>query len=589
MAIIVTRAGKGAPLSWNEADANFTNLNTDKLEVSNNLSDVSNPTAAKSNLGLGNVDNTSDINKPISAATQTALDGKVDTSSLSASSGSSLVGFIQSGTGAVATNVQAKLREVVSVKDFGAVGDGVTDDTAAIQLANDCGALSIYFPAGVYLAHGLTMDKPWSMDETATIQFNGSTNTACVTCSGSDGGGNLNLSAGGGSPSYLLNITGNNNRFSGIRVKNLASPVDASVHVAVRIGGNNNVIDSVVGADLTNSGNANASSPQFVTFASTSDKNSINSVYGNNVRCAVLNYSTGANSIGTIAVDDCADNGLYCSQPGLFSVGTIRYSGTDEAVVFINGANASVGTLIVDKAANAAVSIADCGIVEIGTVIVRSGATGGVAKTRDENVSSETLRIDSIRGEYTGGTPFYFNAGAVSHIDIGQINLVYIYDAALAGSIGSWARFNAASSVNIGAANIFVIDKNNALSGANSFVATFPAALSRPSYVGCFNVSILNADRTTLSAAIFQGKNLIQPLMTLGAGFIQANSGPNLRERTPIQPTNGIYANALPTVGTWKQGQVLWRAYPAAGGSPGWVCVAAGTPGTWKDLPAVAA
>lgn len=54
---------------------------------------------------------------------------------LAASNGSSLVGFTQSGTGAVATTVQAKLRETVSVKDFGAVGDGVANDTAAIQAA----------------------------------------------------------------------------------------------------------------------------------------------------------------------------------------------------------------------------------------------------------------------------------------------------------------------------------------------------------------------------------------------------------------------------------------------------------------------
>lgn len=33
MTTIITRAGKGAPLSWNEADANFTNLNNDKIEA----------------------------------------------------------------------------------------------------------------------------------------------------------------------------------------------------------------------------------------------------------------------------------------------------------------------------------------------------------------------------------------------------------------------------------------------------------------------------------------------------------------------------------------------------------------------------
>ena len=72
---------------------------------------------------------------------------------LAASSGSSLVGYTQGGSGAVATTVQSKLRQLVSVMDFGATGDGATDDTTAIsnaiQSMTNGGIL--YFPSGTYL------------------------------------------------------------------------------------------------------------------------------------------------------------------------------------------------------------------------------------------------------------------------------------------------------------------------------------------------------------------------------------------------------------------------------------------------------
>lgn len=54
---------------------------------------------------------------------------------LAATGGSALVGFQQAGTGAVPRTVQDELRDSVSVKQFGAVGDGVADDTAAFNNA----------------------------------------------------------------------------------------------------------------------------------------------------------------------------------------------------------------------------------------------------------------------------------------------------------------------------------------------------------------------------------------------------------------------------------------------------------------------
>jgi hypothetical protein len=62
---------------------------------------------------------------------------------------SNLISFTQAGTGAVPSTVQVKLEEFVSVKDFGAVGDGVTNDTAAILLAFQNGG-HVVFPKGTY-------------------------------------------------------------------------------------------------------------------------------------------------------------------------------------------------------------------------------------------------------------------------------------------------------------------------------------------------------------------------------------------------------------------------------------------------------
>jgi hypothetical protein len=68
--------------------------------------------------------------------------------------------FTQGDTGAVTRSVQSKLRDTVSVKDFGAVGDGVTDDTVAIQAAHDAsvanGYFGILFPEGAYKFTTLT-------------------------------------------------------------------------------------------------------------------------------------------------------------------------------------------------------------------------------------------------------------------------------------------------------------------------------------------------------------------------------------------------------------------------------------------------
>jgi len=81
------------------------------------------------------------------------------------------INFTQSGTGAVARTVRDKLMDVVSVKDFGAIGNGVADDTVAIQAAIAASA-DIYFPAGTYrVASNTTIPATHSITLSAAASF----------------------------------------------------------------------------------------------------------------------------------------------------------------------------------------------------------------------------------------------------------------------------------------------------------------------------------------------------------------------------------------------------------------------------------
>lgn len=108
-------------------------------------------------------------------------------------------------TGAVATNVEDKLAQTVSVKDFGAVGDGVTDDTAAIQDALTSGAINIYVPTGTYLVSGI-LTVPVD-----GVMYGESVNGTIITTSGAGTSFNIVKLSNGAT---LQNLTVNGNGLS---------------------------------------------------------------------------------------------------------------------------------------------------------------------------------------------------------------------------------------------------------------------------------------------------------------------------------------------------------------------------------------
>lgn len=87
------------------------------------------------------------------SAVTTSIDYKL--SQFGLPGGSSGIGFIQAGAGATARTMQDKAREIISVKDYGAVGDGATNDApafnAAVAYLASLGGGTIHIPRGDYL------------------------------------------------------------------------------------------------------------------------------------------------------------------------------------------------------------------------------------------------------------------------------------------------------------------------------------------------------------------------------------------------------------------------------------------------------
>jgi len=97
----------------------------------------------------------------------------------------------------------------------------------------------------------------------------------------------------------------------------------------------------------------------------------------------------------------------------------------------------------------------------------------------------------------------------------------------------------------------------------------------------------------------FNGSNLIATQNTVygSDGVLCAHIYDNVGGRSVLKYTgvdavtiaHETYDTAAPSTGTWIRGARVWNTEPSAGPGTyaGWVCVSAGTPGTWKGFGAI--
>jgi len=91
-------------------------------------------------------------------------------------------GFIQSGAGAVQRSVESKLQDVISVKDFGAKGDGTTDDGAAFLAASAAlqSGQTLFIPAGHYILNTNNNSAAYIANEYSYIAVRDKANVSII-------------------------------------------------------------------------------------------------------------------------------------------------------------------------------------------------------------------------------------------------------------------------------------------------------------------------------------------------------------------------------------------------------------------------
>lgn len=150
--------------------------------------------------------------------------------------------FLQAGAGAVSRTVTSKLQDVVHVKDFGAKGDGVTDDSAAFVSALASGAGEVRADNGTYVVNSaITLLKGQKIffgvgtHTVGGVRFSDSltdqTGTGKIECAGS-GVSTLMLKSGANrdviSQTNFAALTGQNSKFGLFRVEIRGCTIDGN-------------------------------------------------------------------------------------------------------------------------------------------------------------------------------------------------------------------------------------------------------------------------------------------------------------------------------------------------------------------------
>jgi hypothetical protein len=446
-----------------------------------------------------------------------------NSSNLAASTGSSLVGHTQGGTGTT-TTVQAKLRQSISVKDFGATGNGTTDDTTAIQaaidyaVANNIGTIKV--PSGTY-----NITSPIRLyDRTALIGDNSGTTTISKSTT-TVGAGSNTARSGSVTDSYayddIIQVIHANNAYAYyVQIKGL--------HLKKT-------------TYATSSHGVYYPRTAYVKFED---------VWCENVQYGMFTYDTFMSSM-----KNCMMQGVVY---GYTHANDGTGNGTGTSIVFQNcyvnfdvttGAQPSIGFNLFGLSYS---NLFSCGVDN------GKPTTGGI--TAYYMSTCNTINISGCGTENSTGRVIYLASGSAT---VTGLRTYRYTGSSLATSATVWVESSSTLTLTECKFETLLsagVQYNWLINDGSQVIEINPQ--SSPNGGDTFTAYTTSAAKTTIT----------------GIGTTKVTSaGTYVYQAYPL-------LSAAPTTGTWAVGNIVYNTAPASAGYIGWVCTVAGTPGTWKTF-----
>lgn len=544
--------------------------------------------------------------------------------------GDALIGVKSTLTGGTALTQHAKNAQIVSVKDFGALGDGATNDSAAVQAAIDSTAAGIYFPAGTYLLStqltgagskkyysdqgailkaGATMNSilyllDVSNVEICGLEFNGNSNTLSNIRAYTNSATQTNLNIHH-CTSYSTK-TDATLQYGNIEVSKLASSRWTKVRICNNdfrtSGTHGSIVAYADGVMFTDNLVSTATNHGFEAVDCT------NVIEKGNVvsDCTLSGLGVGTHCKNWIIQGNVISN---CGGDGSITAEHNSVDGIiDGNVIFdcnTQGINVSFGTAIAapfDKVQNI--------IVSNNNMVCKSGVTTKIG-----------INAYSSTGGSAVGTGVKLANNVIDGFNVGIAYAYFAY-----GDVTGNTVKNLTGSSSVAIKGTFVASCNisdnlcNTDSGDHSIqLLTYSGNICDRCVV---NNNMTLAAGTGTKALVYiegTGTHTVNGNFTGGATYyvqcaaaavmtITGNQGPIATAsysasgviNAAVNGNNSLdflvfggkkhyFGTAAPVAGTWAQGDIVWNTAAAAGGIPGFYCVTAGTPGTWKNMAAVAA